>query len=270
MAAVRKYEAALEVYERAADRGRYLAATYRRIGALHMAFRHPERAIPPLRRAAKLERNRPDDWVKLGDACRAAGDDCAEDAYVHALAAGTSPAAARALEELGHDPFARGYDYAPHMHDADDFHPAETRGAALALGVGERYAGLGLQLSYYLLQPEHRFALAPYVSFGVRPNRFGANPALFFGVAALYGEHDRWLLDGGFGPVSSESFYLYGERVAYRTLYGLSLSAGREWMWSTGISLRALVGFGYVSESARYDDDRFTLALSLGLGWKPW
>lgn len=187
--------------------------------------------------------------------------------FASAQASAQAPAPAPPRTE---DDFAHAYDFAPDKPNADDFHPAETSGPALVLGLGSQLAGFGLQLGYYLVVKEQPFAFYGYASAGAIELTEGVWAGAG-GMTALFGRKHRWALDASFGAIGTISFTLYDEKISVRPVYGFSLSAGREWMWSTHLLFRVLVGASYMTDPAPFDfADRIGIAFSIGLGWKPW
>jgi hypothetical protein len=143
-------------------------------------------------------------------------------------------------------------------------------GPALAAGIGNQFAGYGANLDYYFRFDASRWALTPYAGGGTQT---GDDLGAVVGVMVMYGDEWHWLLDAGFGAVATHKLALFGEVVDTRALYGANLSLGAEWMGSSGILVRLLLGVAVITDpylDTDSFDQRLDLAGGLGVGWKPW
>jgi hypothetical protein len=83
---------------------------------------------------------------------------------------------------------------------------------------------------------------------------------------AQWGHVDRWVIDANFGRIGIQGISLAGVAIGQRNVYGLGLSAGREWDFPSGVLLRALVGVALPADPVyrAIDDAQFTLGLAVG------
>jgi tetratricopeptide (TPR) repeat protein len=262
---------ALEAYRWGTRRGHGEYKGWVRQGEVLLALHRSAEAAGAFERALALEPASAADAIRLGDACRAAGQRaCAGRAYVTALRFGADAAVARRYQSLHVDAFAQSYPFGRYELTAADFHPAERSGPALAVGLGNPFGALGAQLSYYLQQPEQPFALAPYASLGVFPASKDHDSALAVlgGAMVLYGQRDRWFVDGSFGTIGVEWLRLHGTTAAYRSIHGVTFALGREWMYSTGILLRLCFGVAVLTDAVPVSQ-RWAPTIGFAFGWKP-
>ena len=166
--------------------------------------------------------------------------------------------------------FAHAYDFSRHGAAPDEFHRGERSGAAIAVGIGAQYAGLGAHLAWYFVPAERAFAFVPYVGAGVAYIGSAddvAGPVA--GAMAMVGEIDRWILDASFGVLDARQLSLHGVSVATRAVYALTPSIGYEWMSSSGIFSRLLVGVPLFVDAKVDVFDTFPV-VTYGLGYKAW
>ncbi|MGD8863199.1 MAG: hypothetical protein PVI30_24505 [Myxococcales bacterium] len=174
------------------------------------------------------------------------------------MVAWASSAAAQASE----------YPYSPHASGPEDFHPAERSGPFVSVGIGTQHAGFGTHAGWYQVPPEAGFTWAPYAGLGALPGyeSLPVLPGVVLGVMAQWGHVDRWVIDANFGRIGIQGISLAGVAIGQRNVYGLGLSAGREWDFPSGVLLRALVGVALPADPVyrAIDDAQFTLGLAVG------
>jgi hypothetical protein len=157
-------------------------------------------------------------------------------------------------------------------HPDADMHPAWRSGVTFALGVGEPYGALGGDLALYLRVARRRLVLAPHVALGHMPAGYDLpwQTGVRGGLLVMFGGRNRLLFDLAYGAVGAGAVVLHGAAVAPRLIEGVSLLGGYEWMWDSGLLLRASAGPAYITESLYPDGDRLDFLFGVGVGWKPW
>lgn len=271
LAARGQWAAALDAYRDAANLDDDLTAAH--VGIAHAAMaldRHGE-AVDSARMAVELDPERADRWILLGQACSEAGwIACARHAYLEALRLEPSAAAVQGCRETACDDFAHPYSFSAIAKNADELHPAERSGLAVAAGIGSQFGGFGAHLAWYFVPPERDFALVPYAGGGLVAAGYGHavwGPSV--GLMAMYGALDRWILDITFGAIGVETLTLWGEVIDVRPLYAITPSIGHESVYSSGIFLRAWLGVPIWIDAARGPLESTLPLPGIGVGYKP-
>lgn len=147
----------------------------------------------------------------------------------------------------------------------------ERSGPAAAVGAGNPYAGIGLQLAYYQRLGRVPLHLVPYLSAGSWLDEQRTRIGFAAGGALVYGRAHRVLVEALYGVQGSEFLALHGVLVDARSVSGVHLGVGYEYLTSPGIFLRVAPGVSYPLAGYTPGTERsLAFALTAGLGWKLW
>ena len=145
----------------------------------------------------------------------------------------------------------------------------DTSGPALAVGVGYQSAGLGGEFSYALQLPGTPLRVAPHVGAGYLPSELGGQTGWAAGLLASWGRQHRLVLDASYGLVTVLEMTDQGSTIAERAGYGVTASAGYEYMSELGLFARLQAGVSLVTDTD-VSGSRWLPTGNLAVGWKPW
>jgi hypothetical protein len=148
---------------------------------------------------------------------------------------------------------------------------SETSGLALGIGFGYQYAMLGGQLLYYIRLPGVPLQIVPYAGGGYFPSieeGLDGSPGFSAGTMVGLGNTHRLVLDVNYGLAALQ--YITATKET-KTLYGLTVAIGYEYMSDPGFFVRPQFGATYfIDKPEDPDKSRFVPTLNIGLGMKFW
>jgi len=141
-------------------------------------------------------------------------------------------------------------------------------GVALGADGGGFFGGFA---AYYVAWPNLRLGVMPHAGIGLAAYR-EANPALSVGVAGSFGRSHRLVVDFSLTGVGAQDLTLYGERLDAKTVYGVGLLVGWEWLSKSGFFVRANLGPAYAFLPPLYPrSEAWTVTFNLlSIGAKLW
>lgn len=149
----------------------------------------------------------------------------------------------------------------------------ERPGPIVTLGMGSLQHGeIGVELSYAAWRwSVFPVTVAPWAAFGKGGYPWSEKPIASAGFKASVGWRHRIALDVGAGWLSSEALVLHGTQVANRSNPGLLASAGYEFIGTSGVVLRFMLGevvnFDRYTGPAPETQER---RAGFSFGWKLW
>ena len=118
----------------------------------------------------------------------------------------------------------------------------QNDGPAVGLALGADGGGLfGAFLAYYVTWPDKRLGVMPHAGAGAAFYSEAA-PAFSIGVAGTFGGRHRLIIDLQLTGVSAQRLTLHGAQLDAKTIYGLGVLVGWEWLSRSGFFMRANLG----------------------------
>jgi hypothetical protein len=146
-------------------------------------------------------------------------------------------------------------------------------------GIGTQYGGFGVQLGYLLPVAQSRWSLFGGAGLGWlgtedgRRTVWGNDITYWSGSLVLggsWGFRHRLAGVAGVGPTAFQWVAVENLVVEGRFRPGPFAELGYEFLGSTGLLWRVMLGMAYAPYAWVARDNRWHASASVGFGWKPW